>query len=269
MEGPRLYAFCDTELNIDKREFDVRLCQQADKTWLADRVARRVAGAKRGDVIVIQVVNWTYSYMFDGSRLINMRRLPSNFVPTTFLVPTEFPPNYWGLIEWTGNLLVPLDVAAHRRELLENLDYAMPPELTLDIRVRAPLDLFANLDHAMPLELILDKAQLPEASKLFYTAFSHGGVKYMLIVDFDQDSIRPPEDEVVRILDGLRELLCDVDVLYVQNITTNPFRCYDLWGQVTVAAGAKVLEFSRKFAEDRGVGVPEYPRMHSAEAQFE
>ena len=196
--------------------------------WFIERLARRRDNLRRGDVLIVRLWNWHPIFVFDGNVPVPVIRTSIerygtwNHISREFLVPTRFPADHW--VNKGIELFVPLDVATHRAEILSNLGYGVPPGL------------------------VLDRPPPFDGSRACYTAFHFEGVCHVLLMEFNQADIRPPEDEVVRVLEAFRELLTDQDILHVLCRADTPFFCLDLGRTITIPADTRVLHYPSECA---------------------
>ena len=113
--------------DLSIRSFDELRTFGATPEWFELRCRPFLPGVRRGDVVRLGVLPaYTQNYVYDGKTLELITTLCQ--MPNEFLVPTEFPVDHW--IE-KSSYPVPLDVAAHRQELISNLAYDVPPEITI------------------------------------------------------------------------------------------------------------------------------------------
>ena len=228
MEGISELVRAPVEARARTREIIIgnRLCEpQAVIRLLLCRIKRGMVDAKDGDIFLPRLHGWNPTCVYDSDG----PKLSIDLVPRKFLVPTRFPVDYWKIGEFA--FLVPLDVAGYRREMLNNLSYDIPPEIIPET----------------------PRPHLAGGTHLFHTFFYHAGIKHILMADFNQSHDRPPEDEIMRVLEDLRELLTDTDNIYVRCETEERFWYNELWRHVRIAPGTKILEYPRKLSLIRGI----------------
>ena len=109
-----------------------------------------------------------------------------------------------------------------------------------------------NLDYGVPPGLILDPPPF-NGSRMCYTVFHFGAVRYVVLLELNQIGARPPEHEIVRVLEEFKAILTDEDILYVVCQTKSPFINDDL-GRKTIPADIRVLYFPSESARAAGIG---------------